>query len=227
MRHLVLLTVAAGLACGSLASGCGGGQAPSSGTTADAVDDTPAVSASVEDEADAEPEEAEPVATGPGRLRVVNRVGGEDSSGSVRVLDEGGETVAEGASGDTFTLEAGSYRVVGEITDPDVLIDTPTREADGMITVMAGQEQTVTVDHPVSRVRLRVTRGGRPVARWRMQVRRQDGQGEPIELRSGEQHIPITPGRYDATLHFGNSQIEVTGIIFQGGARMDVPVNVN
>lgn len=223
MRHLVLLAVAWGLV-----SGCGGGQA-SSGTTAEAVDD-PAPIADTEATAEQEvvPEqEEEPVATGPGRLRVINRVGGQDSTGSVRVLDAAGETVAEGASGDTFDLEAGSYRVVGEITDAAVLIDTPTREADGMVTVVAAQEQTIGIDHPVSNVRLRVTRAGRPVARWRMEVRRQGGEGEAIELRSSNDHIPITPGRYDATLHFGNAQIQVTGIIFQGGARMDVPVNVD
>lgn len=221
MRHLVLLAVATGLV-----SGCGGGQA-SSGTTAETVQDDTAVveDTAVEEETEAEPAD-EPVATGPGTLRVVNRVGGQDSSGTVRVLDEGGATVAEGSSGETFTLQSGSYRVVGAITDADVLIDTPERESDGMVTVVAGQEQTVTIDHPVSRVRLRVTRGGRPIARWRFVVHRQGEEGETIELRSGGQHIPITPGRYEGTLHFGNSQIEVTGVIFQGGATMDVPVNV-
>ena len=132
----------------------------------------------------------------------------------------------KGTSGDTFTVEAGSYRLVGEITDPAVLIDTPTRESDGMITVLAGQEQTATIDH--ARARVRVTRRGRPVAQWRMQPRRQGVEGaQPITLRASEQHTPITPGRYDATLQFGANRIEVTGIIFQGGATMDVPVNVD
>lgn len=222
MRHLVLLAALA-----ALTSGCGGGQA-SSGTTADEVDDTPvAIDDGASEEEPGDSGSDTPAATGPGRLRVVNRVGGEDASGSVRVLDASGDTVAEGASGDTFTVEAGSYQVVGEVTDPSVLIDTPVRQSDGMITVLAGQEQTVTVDHPVSRVRLRVSRAGRPVARWTMEVRRQGGEGEPIQLRAGNDYIPITPGRYDGTLQFGTNRIEVTGIIFQGGARMDVPVNVD
>lgn len=155
-------------------------------------------------------------------------MGGEESTGNVRVLSASGEVVAEGRSGDTFTVEAGSYRLVGEITDAAVLIDTPTRESDGMITVLAGQEQTATIDHARARVRVRVTRRGRPVAQWRMQLRRQGVEGaEPITLRASEQHTPITPGRYDATLQFGANRIEVTGIIFQGGATMDVPVNVD
>ncbi|HEY8429752.1 MAG TPA: hypothetical protein VIL20_15315 [Sandaracinaceae bacterium] len=220
MRQLVSFAVA------SLAlAGCGGAT-PSGSSAADLEEPQAVESAAVVEEAPEPEAEPEPAATGPGRLRIVNRVGGEEVGGAVRVLDEAGETVAEGASGDTFTLDAGSYRVVGEITDPDVLIDTPTREADGMVTVLAGQEHTVTIDHPVSRVRLRVSRGGRPIARWRMEVRRQGGDGEAIQLQSGNQYIPITPGRYDGTLRFGNSQIEVNGIIFQGGARMDVPVNV-
>src|SRR5690606_27966910 len=108
--------------------------------------------------------------------------------------------VAEGRSGDTFNLESGSYRVVGEITDAAVLIDKPTRQSDGMVTVLAGQTQTATIDHARARVRVRVTRRGRAVAQWRMQLRRQGVEGaEPITLRASDQHTPITPGRYDAT----------------------------
>jgi hypothetical protein len=96
------------------------------------------------------------------------------------------------------------------------------------VTVVAGQEVTGTIAFPVSRVRIRVTRRGRAVARWRMEVRPvADESAEPIELRSGNQHVPITPGRYRAVLHFGNEEITVDEVIFQGGATMDVPVNVN
>jgi hypothetical protein len=220
MRNLALFTIAL------MSIGCGGGQAASDDTAG--LDDTEAVGEEPLADETSGDEEAEPPATGPGQLRVVNRVGGEDSTGTVRVLSASGEVVAEGASGDTFNVEAGSYRLVGEITDADVLVDTPTHESDGMITVLAGQEQTATIDHPRARVRIRVTRRGRAVARWRMEIRRQGEEGaEPLELRNSEQHTPITPGRYDATLHFGTNQIEVTGIIFQGGATMDVPVNVD
>jgi len=206
--------------------GCGGAAA-NTDDTADLDETEPVQDETLAEETSGD-EEPEPPATGPGQLRVVNRVGGEDSTGTVRVLSASGEVVAEGRSGDTFTVEAGSYRLVGEITDAAVLIDTPTRESDGMITVLAGQEQAATIDYPRARVRLRVTRRGRAVPRWRMEVRRQGQEGaEPLELRSSEQHTPITPGRYDATLHFGANRIEVTGIIFQGGATMDVPVNVD
>jgi hypothetical protein len=225
-HHLVLIAIAFGLA-----SGCGGSSAASGGTTVAAEDEPvtepPVADAPVEEEPEVADEPAAPEPTGPGQLRVINRVGGEDASGTVRVLSEAGEVVVEGTSGQTFTVPSGSYRVVGAITDDDVMIDTPTHEADGMVTVLAGQEQSVSIDFPLSRVRIRVRRHGRPVARWRMEVRRQDGTGEPLTLRSSNDHIPITPGRYDATLHFGREQIEVSGIIFQGGATMDVPVNID
>ena len=220
MRKLAPLAIAL------LITGCGGAPA-NTHDTADLDDTEPTYEEPIADETSGD-EEPEPPATGPGQLRVVNRVGGEESTGNVRVLSASGEVVAEGRSGDTFTVEAGSYRLVGQITDPAVLIDTPTRESDGMITVLAGQEQTATIDHARARVRVRVTRRGRPVAQWRMQLRRQGVEGaEPITLRASEQHTPITPGRYDATLQFGANRIEVTGIIFQGGATMDVPVNVD
>lgn len=226
MRNLVPAAITLAL----VTVGCGGAQ-PAQEDTASLGDDTePVVTGepSAEETRGAEAEPEPPPATGPGQLRVVNRVAGEDSTGIVRVLNASGEVVAQGDSGDTFTVEAGSYRIVGEITDEDVLIDTPTREADGAITVVAGQEHTATIDHPRARVRIRVTRRGRPISRWRMEIRRQGVEGaEPLELRNSSDHTPITPGRYDATLHFGNQQIEVTGIIFQGGATMDVPVNVD
>lgn len=224
MRHLVLLALAAGLA------GCGGGQSASQGTTAETVDDDPVVVDEAVDDSETsagDEEEVEAPATGPGQLRVINRVGGQESTGRVRVLDSSGSVVAEGSSGDTFTVPSGTYTVAGEITDAQVLLDTPSRESESTVTVVAGQEQTATVDHPVSRVRLRVTRAGRPVANWRMEVRRQGTEGRALEIRPSERHVPITPGRYDATLHIGGTDVEVTGIIFQGGATMDVPVAVN
>lgn len=182
-------------------------------------------------EAEPEPEpvvepEPEPEPTGPGQIRVVNVVSDQEVGGPVRVLDSSGEVVAEGTSGDTFNVESGEYRVQGEVTDASILVDTPTQETTA--TVPAGGTTEARVDFPVSRIRIEVTRGGRPIARWRLTVRRQGMEaGDPVELEPSREHVPITPGRYDATLRFGGSEIEVNGLIFQGGATMTVPVNVN
>ncbi len=226
MRHLVLVVIASGLV-----SACGGGSAASGSSTTVADDEQQSAAEPVvveeEEEEVAVEEPEEPPPSGPGQLQVRNRVGGQDASGTVQVLSDAGEVVAEGTSGETFTVPSGSYRVVGTITDDSVLIDTPTHEDDGAVTVIPGQEQTVDIDFPISRVRIRVTRHGRPVARWTMDVRRQGSDTEPLTLHSSNDHIPITPGRYDATLHLGRDDIEVNGIIFQGGATMDVPVNID
>ena len=211
-------------------AGCGGSDAPAEDGEPQPVAETSGGdTTSPEPEPAAEPApEPEPEPTGPGQIRVVNVVGGEEVGGEVAVMNEAGEVVAEGASGDTFAVESGSYRVRGHITDDDVLIDTPTTELDGMTTVPAGQTATAQVDFPVSHIIINVRRHGRAIARWRLTVTRQNVDGaEPIVLQPSRTHVPITPGRYSGTLRMGGAQIEVNGLIFQGGARMSVPINVN
>src|SRR5690606_924549 len=126
MRTLIPAAIALAL----VSIGCGGAQTTADETASLEEETEPVVTdETYADETSGAEEEEPPPATGPGRLRVVNRVGGEDSSGRVRVLNDAGEVVAEGASGESFVVDSGTYRVVGEITDADVLIDKPTREA--------------------------------------------------------------------------------------------------
>lgn len=207
------------------ALGCGGGASAED----PAYEPEPVTSAGDETEPVAEeaPAEAdEPPPSGPGRLTVHTRVSGENVAGTVQVLGDGDEVVAEGASGETFDLPSGTYRVTGAITDASILLDTPTHELDGEATVSPGQTAEVHVDFPTARVRFDVRRGGRPVAQWRMTLTRQGGD-EPVEVQPSADHVAITPGRYDATLRFGAQEIEVSGLILQGGATQTVPVNVN
>jgi hypothetical protein len=230
-----------------LAVGCGGGQesaeepppAESTAGTSTAGTSTAGTSTAGTSTAGAEapPPEPEPAPvaepepeppSGPGQIRVTNVVRGEEVGGTVQVLSADGEVVAEGSSGDTFTVDSGQYRVQGAITDDSILIDTPSHALDGAVTVSPGETATARIDFPVSRVRIEVRRGGRSVARWRLTVTRQGPEpGEEIVLEPSEEHVAITPGRYDGTLRFGGQQIEVSGLIFQGGATQTVPVNVN
>ncbi|MEC7518804.1 MAG: hypothetical protein VYE22_03010 [Myxococcota bacterium] len=213
-----------------LLGACGGSDAPAEEPMDDQV-------ATTGDEVEADPEPAmeepePPPPTGPGQLRVNVTVGGQAAeSATVRVMDEAGEVVAEGAPGDMFSVESGSYRVAASVTDASVLADTPTRELDGMATVTPGETAEVTVEFPVSRVLIEVRRRNRPVARWQLTVARENpGPGEEateFQLEPSREHVPVTPGRYAGTLRFGGQQIEVNGLIFQGGARMTVPVNVD
>ncbi|MCA9609506.1 MAG: hypothetical protein KC619_28100, partial [Myxococcales bacterium] len=107
------------------------------------------------------------------------------------------------------------------------LIDLPTHELDGFVTVPPGQTTAAAIDFPVAYILLRVRRGGRDVARWQLEISRESREGGTIRLEPSSTHVPITPGRYSGTLRTGGQQIEVSGLIFQGGARMTVPVNVN
>lgn len=216
------------LAAALLLGACGGSDAPAE----EPMDDGVATTGDEVAEPEPEIEEPEPEPTGPGQLRVAVTVGGEAAeSATVRVMDESGETVAEGAPGDTFSVDSGSYRVAASIGDATLLADTPTRELDGMATVRPGDTAEVTVEFPVSRVMIEVRRRGRPVARWELTARRENpGPGEEaaeFQLEPSREHVPVTPGRYAGTLRFGGQQIEVNGLIFQGGARMTVPVNVD
>ncbi|MFK7990231.1 MAG: hypothetical protein AB8I08_29695 [Sandaracinaceae bacterium] len=208
---------------------CGGGEATDEEPTPVATtgDEAPAESPARNAPAD-EPPPAPPP-SGPGQLTVQVEAGGNEVSATVRVVDSGGDTVAEGQAGQTFALEAGQYRVYAAIGDDSVLIDTPTREYDGRAVVSPGDTEEVTVEFGIARVRLDVRRGGRSVARWSARVRRQGGMSgdEEIELTPSEDHVAISPGRYDATLTLGGEQISVNGLIFQGGATQTVPVNVN
>lgn len=209
---------------------CGGGETAEEEPTptASAGDETPAETP-VEAPPPAEEPPPPPPPSGPGQLTVQVEAGGNEVSATVRVVDGGGDTVAEGQAGQTFALEAGQYRVYASISDDSVLIDTPTREYDGRAVVSPGATEEVTVEFGIARVRLDVRRGGRSVARWSARVRRQGGMSgdEEITLSPSESHVAISPGRYDATLTLGGEQITVNGLIFQGGATQTVPVNVN
>ncbi len=178
----------------------------------------------VEPEPEPEPEVVAP--SGPGHLRVANRVGGEEIGGNVQVLDESGEVVAEGSSGETFDLPAGSYALVGEVTDATILLGTPTTQSEDRVTLDAGSDAEGFVDHGRALVRIRVTRNNRNVRRWRLELTRR-GSETTLNLEPTEEYVPVTPGRYDGVVHFGSHQIEVTNVIFQDGARRDLPIRVN
>ncbi|MBX3269338.1 MAG: hypothetical protein KF729_03705 [Sandaracinaceae bacterium] len=212
-----------------VAVGCGGGGAASpepEDEPAPIADTGGGEDADVEPEPEPEPEP--PRATGPGQLTVTNSVGNQPGGGTVQVIGPGGAVVAEGRSGQTFTVDAGTYRLRGAITEASVLVDTPTLELDGEVTVPAGQTVTSTINFPVAHILLRVRRAGRDVAAWTLEIAREGrGGSNRVRLTPSTEHVPITPGRYSGTLRQGGQQIEVSGLIFQGGARMTVPVDVN
>ena len=108
--------------------------------------------------------------------------------------------------------------------DPSLLPGHVGRE-DNVI-VSPGQTAEVVFTYEVARVRLDVRRGGRPVSGWRMVLTR-EGESTEIPMQPSTEHMMFAPGRYSGVLTTGGARIEVNGLIFQGGATMDVPVNVN
>jgi hypothetical protein len=207
----------------TLTTACGGGGAAANENTTVANNEEATVQ-EPQEQVEATPDPT-PTRRGPGRIHVVIRVGGHEASGHVRVLNDGGDVVAEGDSGETFNVDSGTYTVEGHITDRDVMFDTPTMEIDGGVTVEPGEEATANVDFNVSRVRIHVRRNNRDLRNWRLELTRQ-GTDQSIQLQPSNEHIPITPGRYDGTVIMGSDRITVEGIIFPGGATRDLPIDL-
>ena len=208
-----------------VALGCGG-ETPTAETSAGDEEIAPPQVAEAppeEEEWEEEEEPAEVQPAGPGQLLVTIRMGGEDRPGTIEVLDVRGASVAEGSSGETLTLPAGNYRVVA-MMDPSLL--PGHGPLDDSVTVREGRTTDKRMTYEAARVRLDVRRNGRPVANWTMRLTREDGDME-VTMRPSQEHQIVAPGRYSGVLTTGNTRIEVSGLIFQGGATMDVPVNVN
>ena len=180
---------------------------------------------SMEEEYPEQVADVEEEATGPARITVVNRVGNDDLGGNVSVLNASGEVVESGRSGSTFTLPAGTYRLAGEITSDDDVVGKPSKEMEDTVEVRAGQTTTLAVVFSVATVKLRVERNGRVVGTWRAELTRQ-GTDEAVALSSRDDFRRIRAGRYDGTVIFGANRIEVNDVIFQGGARGEVPIQV-
>ena len=195
---------------------CGGAPAAVAPAPAPAANPAVAVSAPAPD----------PEPSGPGRIQVGIVVDGEMVGGTVRLVSASGARVAEGPAGSSFEVEPGQYRAYAQITDASVLADTPERRGRDRITVGAGQ--TVQSDVEIGRalVRLTVTRGGRAVRRWRVELRPSGSQETVLEVQPSEEYLPITAGRYSAIVHSGGAEIPVDGLIFMPGARQQLPIRI-
>jgi hypothetical protein len=163
-------------------------------------------------------------ATGPGRITIQIKVGGEDASGELVIRAADG-TETRATSGSPVTLEPGTYVIAASITDQSVLIDRPSLEQE--LIVSPGDVRNEIVEFARSRVRLRVVRRGRPVGRARVTLTRTVLGSQEVQVQTSDDHIPITPGRYNGVVRIGNEEITVEGITFMGGATQDVPININ
>ena len=165
-----------------------------------------------------------PVPSGPVEVTVSVRIGNEDGSAQIRLLDSNGDSVHEGASGTPFTVQSGTYSLEASITDARVMVDTPTKTEE--VTLSPGEPQTVEVRFPVARVRLGVSRRGRMSYRGQITLFREGTEEEVASFRLSNNHIAITPGRYEANVRSGSLDTRVSGLMFMDGATQNVPIEV-
>jgi len=165
-------------------------------------------------------------AAGPATVHLVIKIDGQEAAGHVKLMDSSGDVVGEGESGTTVNVTSGTFTAEAHITDAAVIVNRPTVTA-GPFDVAPGETHEQVFELERARVRLTVVQRGRPVSGARITLHRQNAEEEPIEIRATGQHVPFMPGRYDATVRFGNQSIDVTGLMFMGSAQQDVPINVN
>jgi hypothetical protein len=191
------------------------------GAKGGAADEPPAATAG--DESTVDPSES--VASGsatPSTLSVVAVVAGQPTPASVRVLDAQGGVAAEGTSGGSLSLPAGSYALEVTISDATAMIDTPTQRSE--LQLEPGQAANVQTEFRWAKVTLDVRVGGRSQRGAKVVLLR---NGEPVaEMKSGAAPVPITPGRYEADVSLPGRTVRVTGLHFPDSAMQTVPVNV-
>jgi hypothetical protein len=205
---------------------CGGG---SEGTGDDGTQQEFAATDTSGDEHVAEPEvvvsaEPDPIPSGPVEVTIAVKVGNDDAAATVSLVNEAGETAAEGPAGQAFTVQSGSYQVTATIGDASVLIDTPSQTQDAQL--VPGEPQTVEVRFMRAMVHLAVTRNGRPIRHPEVTLFRQGSDEPAATFRVSNDHVPISPGRYEADVKIRGHEIRVSGLIFPDGATQNIPVNI-
>lgn len=176
--------------------------------------------------ASAQEEQPAPEPAGKAQLTVRIVVGGEKVPGDVQVVNDAGDVVAQGKSGDTFAVNAGEYTLVGKVKDASIMVDTPSQESDPIL-IQGGDKQTEDVEIGRAKVRLKIYKGRREIRAAKVELRRQGTEETVYEYTPGKDYIFISPGRYDAVVKMGkNQEIKVEGLVFMPGATQDIPVRI-
>ncbi len=163
--------------------------------------------------------------SGPAEVTVTIKVGDDTAHGTVKVLGESGQQVAQGDSGSVIDIPSGTYSFEATVNDPHKVIGQPSHTTDPIHVAPGDSSQEIHV--PVAQVRLRVNRSGREIAHARVELKKDGDTATVADFRTGAEHITIAPGRYTAVVHVGNSAINVSGLIFMEGAVQDIPVNIH
>lgn len=203
--------------------GCGGAQSQAAEATPVEEEGAfgeaaPAELEPVEEEAPAEP------ARGPASISVTPKVVGQAVSGSVKIMNEAGETVAEGSAGQNITVQSGHYTVEVRVTDEKALADRPTRTME--VDLQPGAQARQEMSFPWCKVRVMVRVKGRKTGKAVVKLLR---NGEHVAtLQSGaQQYVPLSPGRYQAEVKSGGLVTTLDEVMFPEGGTRDVPIDVS
>jgi len=171
----------------------------------------------------AEAEPAPPPApSGPASITIEAKVHGQAVPATIKIIDDGGQTVASGKSGEALNLKSGEYELHVTVSDASVLLDRPTQRR--VLTLHAGDNAHETVEFPWAKIQLNVVINGTPAKSASVRLMRQGA--EVGVLKSGADFVPISPGKYEAEVKAEGASIAVHGLMFPEGATQTVPVNV-
>lgn len=157
---------------------------------------------------------------GTGRLQVKVVASGEAAGGQVRILSTSEDLglVAEGPSGRTYDVPAGSYHVDVVLEDA---LDRPEKRIRD-VRVEAGRTAVAEAVFVVGQVKLTPVQGRRPVGkeiRWRY-----NGGGDWFEQGSEVgQEVVLSAGRYDAEVMVQKRAVTIQDIQVYEGRRTISP----
>lgn len=172
-----------------------------------------------------EPAPEEPAAaTGPGRLTVATEIGRKPVAAHIKIHGEDGSVLVEGSSNEVLTVPAGAVEIEATVTDAQALIDLPTMRQ--RVTVEPGAEAKERLEFVRCLVRVTVNIRGKLDPSAVVTLSRKGT--EVAKLTSGaEEFVPITPGKYNASVKSSRAAITVSEIALNEGATQTIPININ
>lgn len=179
-----------------------------------------------EEESAPEPEEevSQEPAVGPAKLTVIAKVAGNEAPAKITVRDQRGNVLAEGKTGEVLDVHSGVLSIEATITDGSALVDKPTMVQE--VSVEPGSEAKEVLAFAYAKVRVSVNIKGK-VDKTATVTLSKDGN-PVVKLESGaSEYVPISPGRYEASVKSQRADVSVPALVIMEGATMDIPLNVN
>jgi hypothetical protein len=186
----------------------------------------PAASAGAEapvEEASSEPEQ--PVAAAsPATLKVVTKVGGKALPARIKVFDESGALLAEGASDKPLAVRSGELSIEVALPDSKELRGGETVQRSVSVAPGADVTETVIIERCMVRVNVRIRGKLDPTS---VVTLLRDG-ATIAKLTSGDQdYVAVAPGRYNVKVRSKRAEIVSSDITLNEGATQTIPIDVD